>query len=74
MHKLILAALLAIGCSAAIPEPCSLEALSAQAGAITAECKLRRKAECKGYDVLEECPLIQECDSRIDRVGAGCND
>ena len=66
--------LLALGCSSAVPEPCSTEYLSAQMGAIVAECKLRKKVECKDYAVIEECPLAQECDSRIDRVGADCHD
>lgn len=74
MVKIVLAALVAIGCSAALPGPCSLEYLSAQSGAIVAECKIRREVECKGYDVLEECPLARECDARIDQVGAGCHD
>jgi hypothetical protein len=64
--------LLAIGCSAGIPEPCSTEYLAAQHSAIVAECQARKRVECKDYDVLDECPLAQECDSRIDRVGAGC--
>ncbi len=71
--KLALAALLAIGCSG-LPEPCSEEGIAAQIAPIVAECKLRREAECKNYDVLDECPLMQECDSRLDRVGAGCHD
>lgn len=72
MVKIVLAALLALGCSGALSDPCSPEVLTAQAGAIVAECKARRASECKGYDVLDECPLIQECDSSLDKVGASC--
>lgn len=72
MVKTLLAALVMLGCSGALQDPCSAETLSAEAGAIVAECKLRRPAECKGFDVLDECPLIQECDARLDRVGAQC--
>lgn len=73
MVKIVLAALVAIGCSGALSDPCSAETLSAQTAAIVAECKARRPSECKGYDVLDECPLIQECDARLDRVGASCH-
>lgn len=73
MVKIVLAALLAFGCSGALSDPCSVDVLSAQTGAIVAECKARRPSECKTYDVLDECPLIQECDARLDRVGATCH-
>lgn len=74
MKFLACVALFLASCSAGIPKPCSTETLTAEAGAIVAECKLRRPVECKAYSVLDECPLIQECDSRLDRVGAGCHD
>jgi hypothetical protein len=54
--------------------PCAPETLSAQAAAIAAECKLRKQTECANYDVIDECPLAQECDGRIDRVGVNCHD
>lgn len=74
MVKHLLVAFCLFACSPGLQDPCSPEALTAQAGAIVTECKLRREAECKGYDVLDECPLIQECDARLDRVGAKCHD
>lgn len=72
MVKIVLAALLAIGCSGVLSDPCSADVLMPQTAAIVAECKARRASECKGYDVLDECPLIQECDARLEKVGASC--
>ncbi len=71
MRRLLLAFAL-LGC-ASFQNPCSPEVLTAQAASIVAECKARRASECKGYDVLDECPLMQECDSRLDKVGAQCS-
>lgn len=68
-----IALVLLVACGAP-PKPCSPEVLSAEAAAIVTECKLRRPAECAKYDVLDECPLMSECDARIDRVGINCHD
>lgn len=68
-------ALLALAaCASGLENPCSEASVAAQLSAITAECKLRKQSECKGYDVIDECPLARECDDRIDHVGAGCHD
>lgn len=67
-------ALILASCAAGLDNPCSEASVAAQLSAITAECKLRKKSECKGYDVIDECPLARECDSRIDRVGSDCHD
>lgn len=64
--------LMLIGCSSALSDPCSPEYMSAQGAAIAAECKARRATECKDYDVIEECPLITECDARAEAIGKGC--
>jgi hypothetical protein len=60
-------ALLAVGCSAlgqaTAPQsgPCGDAALAA----IVLECRTRKVTECKGIPD-ESCPLIAECDKRID--------
>ncbi len=60
----VLVALLLLGC-AGVPKkvagPCGDAALAA----LVAECKARKSYECKGLS-NENCPLIQECDRRID--------
>lgn len=71
--KIMLAPLLAIGCSGALSDPCSAETLGAQTAAIVAECKARRESECKDFASLDDCPLIQDCDARLDKVGASCH-
>jgi len=73
MVKTLLALVLITAC-APIAAPCSEATIAAELSAVTAECKLRKQTECKGYDVIDECPLAQECDSRIDHVGADCHD
>ena len=72
LDKTLLAVLFAlIGCSS-VPTPCSESYMAAQGAALAAECKARRAVECKDFDVLEECPLMAECDKRADDIGKGC--
>lgn len=65
-HVALLLAAFGVGCSA-VPypktvAPCSDEALAA----IVLECRARKLTECSGM-TDESCPLIAECDQRIDQ-------
>ena len=65
MNAAYVLAALCVGCAATagatVAGPCGDTAL----GAIVLECRARKLTECKGMSD-EQCPLIKECDRRID--------
>lgn len=65
MNAAYVLAALCLGCAtasgASVAGPCGDAAL---AGIVT-ECRARKVVECKGIPD-EQCPLIKECDARID--------
>ncbi len=69
MNASCLLAIICLGCAATsgstVAGPCGDAAL---AGIVT-ECRARKVVECKGIPD-SECPLIKECDARIDDWGA----